>query len=441
MKVGAGSLMFTLAMALGCALGAQAQDAKQDDPKPAAKGDAKVAGQPPEKTPVKPAEKPDEKPVERPVEKPAVAADFPAIHKNWTQVNKQLDELGQQYQLAASSEERAVLRQRYEKLVTQSEQILPRLRSAAEAAFDADPGTSADVNKILMGMMAYDYRRDDYDSVRQLAQKLLAAKVEDPVVYSLGGVAAFLADDYDTAEKYLPLADKAGKLDPEGKQYLADLPKTKELWIKEQAIRATEKESDDLPRVKLETSKGTIVVELFENEAPQTVANFISLVEKKYYDKVSFHRVLPGFMAQGGDPSGDGSGGPGYEIPCECYREDHRLHFQGTLSMAHSGNKDTGGSQFFLTFRRTPHLDGKHTAFGRVVEGMDILPKLQRRNPELAGQGTPLPAPDKILSATVVRKREHEYVPTKVEAKPPPLKPEPGKTLPGGKSGKATGKS
>jgi cyclophilin family peptidyl-prolyl cis-trans isomerase len=169
------------------------------------------------------------------------------------------------------------------------------------------------------------------------------------------------------------------------------------------------------------------------------------LVETKFYDGKTFHRVLPGFMAQGGDPQGDGSGGPGYEIPCECYRDDHRLHFQGSLSMAHAG-KDTGGSQFFITFRRTPHLDGKHTAFGRVIEGMDVLPKLQRRNPDLSGPGAPpLPVPDKIISATVVRKRDHEYVPTKVEAKVPP-KTEPGKSPPGrsppqDKSGKAAGKS
>ena len=107
--------------------------------------------------------------------------------------------------------------------------------------------------------------------------------------------------------------------------------------------------------------------------------------------------------------------------------------------MAHAG-KDTGGSQFFITFRRTPHLDGKHTVFGRVVEGMDILPKLQRRNPDLAGLGAAIPVPDKILTATVLRKRDHEYVPTKVPAKPAP-KGEPGKAPPGSKSGKATGKS
>lgn len=434
MKVEACCLILVLATAFSCSTWAQEKDAKQDEAKPAAKGEEKTKPSTVEAKEEKPAEKAD-----KPAEKPATAADFPALFKKWNEVDKQLNELRTQYELAPSSEERSVLRERYQKLVTESEKIVPQLRTAAEAAFDEAPGKSADVTKIMLGMMAYDYRREDFGSVLKLAKKLLDAKVEEPVIYSIGGVAAYLSDDYDTAEKWLSLADKAGKLDEEGKEYLKELPKTKELWVKEQALRAVEKEKDDLPRVKFETNKGTIVLELLENEAPQTVGNFISLVEKKFYDNKTFHRVLPGFMAQGGDPAGDGSGGPGYEILCECYRDDHRLHFQGTLSMAHAG-KDTGGSQFFITFRRTPHLDGKHTVFGRVIEGMDILPKLQRRNPDLAGLGQPLPVPDKIITATVLRKRDHEYVPTKAEVKPAP-KPEPGKAPPGGKNGKAAGKS
>ena len=145
----------------------------------------------------------------------------------------------------------------------------------------------------------------------------------------------------------------------------------------EQQIREKEAAADDLPRVKIVTDAGDIVIELYENEAPNTVANFISLVEKKFYDGTSFHRVLPNFMAQGGDPKGDGSGGPGYTIACECYRDDARMHFADTLSMAHAG-KDTGGSQFFLTFRRTPHLDGKHTVFGKVTSGQDIVDSVQQ---------------------------------------------------------------
>jgi cyclophilin family peptidyl-prolyl cis-trans isomerase len=432
MKVGFGGLTLSVALALALAWSnsawSQEKDAKNEEaPTPAAKTDDK------------PAEKKAEKPAEPPP-KPATAADFPAIYKKWTDIDKQLNELGEKYRFAPSSEERTVLLDRYKKLVAESEKLLPQLRSSAEAAFEAEPGKNPDVTKTVIGLMAYDYRRDELEAVRDRTQKLLAAKIEDPAIYSIAGMAAYFAEDFDTAEKYLPLADKAKKLDEEGQEHLKELPKTKELWAKEQAIRAKEKEKDDLPRVKLETNKGTIVVELFENEAPQTVGNFVSLVEAKKYDGTPFHRVLNGFMAQGGDPQGDGSGGPGYEIPCECYREEHRLHFRGTLSMAHIGKRDTAGSQFFLTFRRTEHLDGKHTVFGRVIEGMDILAKLQRRDPDKAQLG-PLPEPDKILTATVLRKRDHEYVPTKVEPKPDPTKEFPGKKPPGKTPGEKSGKA
>jgi cyclophilin family peptidyl-prolyl cis-trans isomerase len=116
-------------------------------------------------------------------------------------------------------------------------------------------------------------------------------------------------------------------------------------------------------------------------------------------------------MAQGGDPTGSGSGGPGYHIACECYRDDARHHFRGTLSMAHAG-RDTGGSQFFLTFVRTSHLDGKHTAFGRVIEGLDVLSHIQRVDPQQPSGVQP----DEIVKATVVRKRDHEYQPKTLPA-------------------------
>jgi cyclophilin family peptidyl-prolyl cis-trans isomerase len=156
------------------------------------------------------------------------------------------------------------------------------------------------------------------------------------------------------------------------------------------------KEKEKLPQVLLKTNKGDILLELYEEEAPNTVANFISLVEKEFYDGTKFHRVIAGFMAQGGDPKGTGAGGPGYNIKCECVRKDHRIHERGVISMAHAG-KDTGGSQFFITFEKTPHLDGKHTVFGHVIKGMDVVDKLK--------QG------DVVEKATVKQKRDHEYKP------------------------------
>ena len=119
----------------------------------------------------------------------------------------------------------------------------------------------------------------------------------------------------------------------------------------------------------IESNKGNIVLELFEKDAPNTVANFVKLINKGYYNGLKFHRVIPDFMIQGGCPVGNGTGGPGYTIKCEI---NPKKHLKGTLSMAHAG-KDTGGSQFFITHSPQPHLDGVHTVFGQVIEGMDVV--------------------------------------------------------------------
>jgi cyclophilin family peptidyl-prolyl cis-trans isomerase len=191
---------------------------------------------------------------------------------------------------------------------------------------------------------------------------------------------------------------------------LEEIDSMNEQWKAEQSIREQEAKADDLPRVKMETTKGEMILELFENEAPEAVGNFVHLVEEKFYDGLTFHRVIEDFMAQGGCPTGDGRGGPGYRIRCECYAANHRRHFAGSLSMAHAG-RDTGGSQFFITFQPTPHLDGAHTVFGRVMEGSDVLAKLQRIDPSMPN---PKVKPDKIVKATVLRKRDHQYTPTKL---------------------------
>lgn len=119
-----------------------------------------------------------------------------------------------------------------------------------------------------------------------------------------------------------------------------------------------------------------IIIDLFEEAAPKTVENFETLANKGFYDGVIFHRVIPGFVAQGGDPTGTGMGGPGYTIKCETEGNPHK-HVAGALSMAHAG-KDTGGSQFFLVHEPQPHLDGVHTVFGQVSEGMDVVLRIKQ---------------------------------------------------------------
>ena len=140
---------------------------------------------------------------------------------------------------------------------------------------------------------------------------------------------------------------------------------------------------DDPPAMQLDTAKkytatiatehGDLVLELFDDDVPKTVNNFVFLARNKFYDGVTFHRVIPDFMAQGGDPGGTGSGGPGYEFADEITHHKHGTH---TLSMANSG-PDSNGSQFFITYAPTPHLDGKHSVFGRLTAGGAALDKLR----------------------------------------------------------------
>ena len=141
-----------------------------------------------------------------------------------------------------------------------------------------------------------------------------------------------------------------------------------------------------MKRATFETNRGTIVAELYDKEAPATVANFEKLANEGFYDGVKFHRVIPDFVIQGGDPYSKGgehakgpvgTGGPGYKIKCETAGNPHK-HVEGALSMAHAG-KDTGGSQFFIVLSEanTRHLNGVHTVFGKVVEGLDVTKKIK----------------------------------------------------------------
>jgi peptidyl-prolyl cis-trans isomerase B (cyclophilin B) len=123
----------------------------------------------------------------------------------------------------------------------------------------------------------------------------------------------------------------------------------------------------------IQTEKGNMKVEFYEKDAPNTVKNFIDLAKKGYYDGLTFHRVIPNFVIQGGCPDGTGAGGPGYKIKCEL-NGGNQYHDRGVLSMAHAG-RDTGGSQFFICHNRqnTQHLDRNHTCFGKVVEGLEVI--------------------------------------------------------------------
>ncbi len=133
-----------------------------------------------------------------------------------------------------------------------------------------------------------------------------------------------------------------------------------------------------MKKAEIHTEKGIMKVEFYENDAPNTVDNFVKLSKQGFYDGLTFHRVIPDFVIQGGCPNGTGSGGPGYKIKCET-SGGNQFHDTGVLSMAHAG-KDTGGSQFFICHSRnnTSHLDRKHTCFGKVYQGIEVIEKIEQ---------------------------------------------------------------
>ena len=146
---------------------------------------------------------------------------------------------------------------------------------------------------------------------------------------------------------------------------------------------------------------GVMKLELYPDIAPKTVDNFVSLVEKKFYDGLIFHRVIKGFMIQGGDPEGTGMGGPGYSIPGEFSAngfENNLKHTEGVISMARSMDPDSAGSQFFIMHKNSPHLDGSYAAFGKIIEGMEVVNKIAETKTDWSDR----PMEDQIMESVTV---------------------------------------
>lgn len=356
----------------------------------------------------------------------ATKAAFDQAFADYKQLIREFESLRTEYQTASPDRRDAINAELRGYFNNMREKVSGMIDAALEA-YKADPNGDAQVQKLLLDVAAQDIRGvgpdsqggDNYERAYAVITALIdGGLAEEHKELPLWGIiAAFATNHFDKADEFKLLAAKSGSFGarPDAKdnvgsevfsvamQYAQMIDQYRKLWTAEEAIRKAEAAADDLPRVKMSTSKGDIVFEMFENEAPEAVANFLTLTKDGYYDGVPFHRVLPRFMAQGGDPTGTGTGGPGYNIRCECYKPEARHHFRGSLSMAHAG-RDTGGSQFFLTFVPTSHLDGRHTVFGRVIEGMDVLAELQRVDPSDRGAER-----DQIVKAEVLRDRGHAY--------------------------------
>lgn len=258
---------------------------------------------------------------------------------------------------------------------------------------------------------------DRFDGVLEACLALLESNYPEPDLLRRAFLAAAATNDYDEAERLVAMLDQRGDNPELVAQAAIDLPRLKARWAREQELIAQDAAGEPLPRVELITSKGVIEIELFENQAPNTVANFINLVEDGFFDGNLFHRVIEHFAAQSGSPAGDGAGNGGFTIASEREHPDNRDFFRGTVGLALAGDYvETGSTQFFICFSPAPELDENYTAFGRVIGGMNVLGNLVKIDPEADKEKKAEQkgrVPDELMSAKVLSKRSHPYQPVR----------------------------
>lgn len=286
---------------------------------------------------------------------------------------------------------------------------------AAAEVYLSDPVKYAGIGDTLVEMMLSDVELDRTDGWIEAAKAIVRSKKHNGEDVLRGaGLIAFANCEFDFMAECLEFQKKQ-EAEP---KYLSDIALTRQKWQRELEIRAGEAKKNDNPMVEFITTKGRLIMELYEDSAPETVKSFIYLTENGFFNRKSFFRVEKHLIAQTGCEKGDGTGDAGYTIPSEADLPLRRDHFRGTMAIALGSDPktgqvqpSTGSSQFYYSFLPTPHLDGKYTVFGRVVEGMETLSFFRVMNLGEEAQRKEDKQPDVILTSKVLRKRDTEYKP------------------------------
>ncbi|MEM7455899.1 MAG: peptidylprolyl isomerase [Planctomycetota bacterium] len=364
----------------------------------------------------------------------ALRKEFNQTRDRWVEALKELRLASTMY-FALPRDEAAPWKDRYEAATQTGNIEREKFEELAVELFDRLDEPDADLLQIILRVVKARYDRGQYTQSLELNKKLLPFMLDDDRAYMLYLSSLAMLDRYDETREFVTrnpriLNDELiESVHEDARDNYYAIQYLHEGWIREQELREQEQEADDLPRVQIKTSKGTITVELFENEAPLAVNNFVALCESGFYDGLIFHRVINHFMAQtGGYDDQQQHRQLGYTIEDEFSREDARHHFRGSLAMARTNAEHSGSSEFYFTFAPKPGLDGSplperrgrgYTVFGRVIAGWDVLDSLTRTFEVLKGEEderkeVPIidAVPDHIISTTVIRKRDHEYAPT-----------------------------
>lgn len=308
---------------------------------------------------------------------------------------------------------------RFRELRNLAREQLKDLFAAGVRLFETRPG---DFESGSFLATVLDYRKENsiYEDSFHAAKLLIDSEIPMTELYLVAARAAFIEGRFDEVlpmyEAYVA-AEGPDKIEDVDKQFVGMLEPYRDWWAEEIERRQAETEADDLPRVLLETTCGPVVLELFEDQAPNTVAHFLRLVEEEFYDGLDFYQVISDLLAMGGDPIGDGTGTYGRFIPDEHERADSRRIFRGSIFMAKmpadtegtSYVPDTASSQFIIALVPMAPRERTQTVFGRVIEGLDVVCSFRRVDPAKKKENEVVMPPDRILTARVVRKRDHDY--------------------------------
>lgn len=311
-------------------------------------------------------------------------------------------------------------RDQYRELQVRGRETFDRAVRAATALLEHDPQESFLQAQFLLVAVHYRYNRDWFELTGPAAEVLMAVGTNDPKLPEIAGVSFFATDQFDRASPHLAKAAETGTLDEKHAGLPQAVEEYRKHWDRERVFRAEDREKDDLPQVRFSTTRGDVLVELFEDQAPNTVANFINLVESGYYDQLPFYQVIDSQIAMVGDAADDGLDASAGRIPDENQRSDARVTFRGSLAMAKLPNPQSqqprtiphsARSHFFFTLMPFPEANSEYTVFGRVIQGMDAVSALRRVDPSVKDPENPAAPPDRVLSAEVIRKRSHPYEP------------------------------
>lgn len=332
---------------------------------------------------------------------------FEAVRDLWTAFSLELDKARYLVNNCLPEQKSAAVLA-YDTLLEKGNELLRQFSEATMAAYEADP-TNEEVERYLKIMIEHMLTADRYENVLEMAEMAIAHGKPDGKLYEQAAIASFEIGDLDAAERYFAEGEKLGELSDDARAKRDTIPEWREKLARELAIREAEAQADNLPRVTITTTKGDIVLELYEDQAPNTVANFMALAERRFYNGMEFYRVLSNFAAVAGCPLNRGTGGPGHEIVCESSRDDRRCAMRGTISMV-NGGRGRCGSQFFIALASSGvrNTEFDNPVFGRVIDGMDVVERLRRVDVDSTAKDFDR---ERILYTRIERRRNHEYTP------------------------------